>query len=266
MKKYLILLLITLLITTLITGCKDEAGIYYEDNNQCEVYTYWEGGENCFVYMNGRNDDDFTLTFEKGEVITVEAKDSNEWKFDHWYGDISGTKNPRQVVVDQDMTISAKFVEKDPFDDGDGDGGNNDNSNDYVVDNVFSVSTGNWSESTSNNYNVTFSHSSDSVVSINILWWQPTQDYFQSAEDYYEEVKSNCTEIISEDIIYLDGNYYTGNKAYKIVDGNGSGEKNYIDIVTEDQDYIFHIQDLAQSYYNDYLTDFQDFIDSFKFE
>ena len=54
-----------------------------------------------------------TLSPASGSEVELTAEPADGWKFDHWKGDISGTENPKTVTVEEDMNITAVFVEKD---------------------------------------------------------------------------------------------------------------------------------------------------------
>ncbi|KXA95344.1 hypothetical protein AKJ36_00945 [candidate division MSBL1 archaeon SCGC-AAA259I07] len=62
-----------------------------------------EGGS---ISMNPSKDN-----YKKGTEVTVIAKPSSNYKFDHWSGDVSGTSKTKTVNVDSDINITAHFTE-----------------------------------------------------------------------------------------------------------------------------------------------------------
>ena len=51
----------------------------------------------------------FTLYFDDGAAVTVEAVPAFGYVFDSWSGDLSGTANPATLVIDCDKNITAGF-------------------------------------------------------------------------------------------------------------------------------------------------------------
>lgn len=52
-----------------------------------------------------------TGTYSEGDTVSVTARGSTGWTFDHWSGDFSGTQNPAHVVMDSSKSIIAHFVQ-----------------------------------------------------------------------------------------------------------------------------------------------------------
>ncbi len=50
--------------------------------------------------------------YEAGETITLQAAPAPGWRFDHWSGDLSGTQNPLEIVMDRNLYAVANFVEE----------------------------------------------------------------------------------------------------------------------------------------------------------
>ena len=51
-------------------------------------------------------------TFTHGESIVLSATPQEGWLFDHWEGDITGTDNPKNIEVNNDLNITAVFIQK----------------------------------------------------------------------------------------------------------------------------------------------------------
>ena len=51
-----------------------------------------------------------TNIFVNGDTVIISAIPDPGWTFSEWSGDISGTDNPKTVVVNGDMYISAVFT------------------------------------------------------------------------------------------------------------------------------------------------------------
>jgi len=54
-----------------------------------------------------------TISSASGNEVELTAVPDDGWKFDQWKGDISGTENPKTIVVEEDINVTAVFVEKD---------------------------------------------------------------------------------------------------------------------------------------------------------
>jgi hypothetical protein len=52
-------------------------------------------------------------TYLETSTVTLNAKGNTGYVFSHWSGDITGTVNPIEVVVDKNMTITANFTDPD---------------------------------------------------------------------------------------------------------------------------------------------------------
>jgi len=61
-------------------------------------------GSGGSVYPEGTN------SCEENTIAPVVATADEGYKFDHWSGDVSGSENPRAVVMDSDKNITAHFV------------------------------------------------------------------------------------------------------------------------------------------------------------
>src|SRR5699024_7388339 len=48
----------------------------------------------------------------EGSTIKLTAVPKKGWKFVRWEGGLTGSKNPRQLIVDSDKTIQAVFEKK----------------------------------------------------------------------------------------------------------------------------------------------------------
>ena len=51
----------------------------------------------------------FTLYFDNGTTVTVEAVPAFGYAFKDWSGDLSGTANPAILIIDCDKSITANF-------------------------------------------------------------------------------------------------------------------------------------------------------------
>jgi len=58
----------------------------------------------------GITQDPFALSYEAGSVVTLTAEEYTHWHFDHWEGDVTGTANPVQVVMNGLREATAFFV------------------------------------------------------------------------------------------------------------------------------------------------------------
>jgi hypothetical protein len=53
-------------------------------------------------------------TYADGSTVTVTGVFNPGWAFDHWSGDLSGSTNPRTIVMDSPKSVTATFVPNDP--------------------------------------------------------------------------------------------------------------------------------------------------------
>ena len=51
-----------------------------------------------------------TTDYNSGTIIQLTANYSGEWIFSHWKGDLSGSKNPVQIIIDKPTSIIAVFI------------------------------------------------------------------------------------------------------------------------------------------------------------
>ncbi|MFW6238508.1 MAG: S8 family serine peptidase [Bacillota bacterium] len=49
--------------------------------------------------------------YKYGTTIELKANSDDEWYFDHWEGDLSGSENPERITVDEDKEVTAYFKE-----------------------------------------------------------------------------------------------------------------------------------------------------------
>ena len=68
----------------------------------------------------GSTDLDGLNTYPEGLPVNVTATAQNGYLFDSWSGDVSGTSNPLQVIMDADKSITANFSQDESDTDGDG--------------------------------------------------------------------------------------------------------------------------------------------------
>lgn len=52
--------------------------------------------------------------YEAGTLVTLTAVPDPGWRFDSWSGDLSGSENPADLVMDADKTVTASFVQEEP--------------------------------------------------------------------------------------------------------------------------------------------------------
>jgi len=97
-------------------------GIIYEDNQVYENrrQDFYASSNVIFhklldVKIVGRGHVDLDPpggSYQPETAVTVTAKRAANWAFSHWEGDIQGTENPVQVVIDGNKDITAVFTEK----------------------------------------------------------------------------------------------------------------------------------------------------------
>lgn len=51
-------------------------------------------------------------TYKEGEQPTVEAVPHENWIFDRWTGNLTGTANPETITMNADKSVTAVFVER----------------------------------------------------------------------------------------------------------------------------------------------------------
>lgn len=48
----------------------------------------------------------------RGTEVTVTAEPAENYEFDHWSGDLSGTSKTKTITVSSDMNFTAHFAER----------------------------------------------------------------------------------------------------------------------------------------------------------
>ena len=51
-------------------------------------------------------------SYNAGTVVELTAKPADDWLFDHWEGNLSGSNNPERITISQAMDVKAVFVKK----------------------------------------------------------------------------------------------------------------------------------------------------------
>lgn len=65
-----------------------------------------------WVEVDGeRLDDGWTIDIEEGATIQVRAFPEEGFEFSHWEGDLSGSTNPKSLLMNQDRFVRAVFIE-----------------------------------------------------------------------------------------------------------------------------------------------------------
>ncbi|HPO16640.1 MAG TPA: hypothetical protein PLI09_24600, partial [Candidatus Hydrogenedentes bacterium] len=64
------------------------------------------------VIGNGSVDPAGTTTYPEGTEVTLTAAPDGGWIFQEWQGDLTGSTNPAQLVMDGDKTVTAVFAEE----------------------------------------------------------------------------------------------------------------------------------------------------------
>ena len=50
--------------------------------------------------------------YNSGTIVELTATPSDEWQFIEWTGDLTGTENPKEIIIDKAKTVTAVFVKK----------------------------------------------------------------------------------------------------------------------------------------------------------
>ena len=50
-------------------------------------------------------------SYTNGTVVSLTAKPTDNWQFDHWEGDLSGNSNPSQITITGEKSVKAIFTE-----------------------------------------------------------------------------------------------------------------------------------------------------------
>lgn len=53
-------------------------------------------------------------TYLDGTQVTLTANPSSGWNFDYWSGDLTGTQNPTNILMDADKNVTANFISTGP--------------------------------------------------------------------------------------------------------------------------------------------------------
>ena len=104
-----------------VSGVWNDETVYDEDSWSVEVM-YPDQDLTINVIGSGsvaKNPDQPTYTY--GTIVELNATADPGWIFDHWGGDLSGSKNPENINMDGDKTVIANFNEIEEEDDDEGD-------------------------------------------------------------------------------------------------------------------------------------------------
>jgi hypothetical protein len=92
--------------------------------------------------------------YEYGESVRLTAVPEEDWRFDHWEGDLTGSTNPEQIVMNSDKVITAVFTERPQNTfvlnitvEGNGNISKNPDKNDYIFDEIVELTANpslNW--------------------------------------------------------------------------------------------------------------------------
>jgi hypothetical protein len=61
------------------------------------------GSGNVSLEPNGR-------VYSSGTLVTLTATPEKGWRFDSWAGDLEGSQNPAEILMDEDKTVSTVFT------------------------------------------------------------------------------------------------------------------------------------------------------------
>ncbi len=90
--------------TITMDGNKTITATFVRDQFTLTAHTTGEGN----VEVDGQTYDE-PLLIDAGTEVTLEALPANDWIFDHWSGDLSGSENPQTLLVDQHKVVTATF-------------------------------------------------------------------------------------------------------------------------------------------------------------
>lgn len=51
-------------------------------------------------------------SYDDGTIVELQANPAEKWRFDHWEGDVTGTRNPVQLTMSSTKTVKAVFEKK----------------------------------------------------------------------------------------------------------------------------------------------------------
>ncbi len=51
-------------------------------------------------------------TYHYGDTVTLTAAHDPGWAFDHWSGDVGGSQNPKTFTIDDNMQVTAHFIQR----------------------------------------------------------------------------------------------------------------------------------------------------------
>lgn len=95
-SKKVVVFMFLAIIVTLLFGC----------SGGNKTYSLTITADNGIVWPNPDLE-----TYEEGTEVTLTAEANEGYIFDHWEGNLSGSNNPETVVVNDNLTIEAIFVE-----------------------------------------------------------------------------------------------------------------------------------------------------------
>ncbi|HSL73071.1 MAG TPA: choice-of-anchor Q domain-containing protein, partial [Ilumatobacteraceae bacterium] len=95
----------------------DQRGVARPQSSACESGAFEDDGTvatyvlDVTVTPEGSGTVTGAGSYLSGAVVEVTAFPADGWSFDHWSGDLTGVANPATVTMDEDMTVTATFVQ-----------------------------------------------------------------------------------------------------------------------------------------------------------
>jgi uncharacterized repeat protein (TIGR02543 family) len=86
------------------------------DSDKTVTAHFMEDGEEFTLTVNVEGNGSVSkspdkLLYQDGESVDLTAVADEDFVFDHWSGDLSGSDNPATIVMDSDKTVTAHFIE-----------------------------------------------------------------------------------------------------------------------------------------------------------
>jgi len=96
-------------------GAIDELRVYNEALDESEIKKLLVSGSQNTLTLNAENGRisafPFREGYNEGSVVTLTAIANEDYEFDNWSNDLSGSENPAELIMDADKEVTANFRE-----------------------------------------------------------------------------------------------------------------------------------------------------------
>ena len=99
-----------------LTGSTNPKDIIMSDNKSVTAVFIKLPTQQCSIVINTIGQGNVELSpssgpYNENAVVTLTAIAAEGWEFDHWAGDLTGSTNPKDIIMNADKSVIAVFIE-----------------------------------------------------------------------------------------------------------------------------------------------------------